>query len=158
MQATLTMTRSGEFEPRVMGSDHCGIANHNTPLKMRYEVVIECTASSRDRRGFLFDQLTVHNYFTTHQFVIKSCEDLAAVCAQDLLNLIHAENEKCRIKSIQVVISAAPFAANMRYYSRAPGKSFLQPSDFYRTRSGKLKPKMFKKFTGEYEPDDEGPF
>lgn len=144
MLETLTMRRQGEFEATVMGSDHCGIANHNTQLKLKYAVMIECTTTSRDRRGFLFDQLTVHNYFLTLQYEIRSCENMAVDAARDLMNLIHTENPKCKVRSIQVVISAAPYFAEMRYLCEAPAKKYLMPSDFYKTRSGKIKPKAPK--------------
>lgn len=160
MQETLTMRRQGEFGATVMGLDHCGIANHNTQQKMKYEVMIECTSTSRDHRGFLFDQLTVHNYFLTLQYEVRSCENMAVDAARDLMNLIHAENPKCKVRSIQVVISAAPYFAEMRYLCEAPARKYLTPTEFYRTRGKKLHPKPAKRIVLDVEEDDydDGPF
>jgi hypothetical protein len=161
MLETLTMRRQGEFEATIMGSEHCGIGQHNTRLKMKYEVMIECTAASRDRRGFLFDQLTVNNYFLTLQYEVRSCENIAVEAARDLMNLIHTENPKCKVRSIHVVISAAPYLAEMRYLCEAPARKYLIPEDFYKTRTGRIKPKkpLVSDFSSWSKDDvDDGPF
>lgn len=107
----LTMDRSGEFHLHAYGSHHCGIT---TDLVVKYEVFVECLAQV-DRRGFMFDQVNVDNYFQAIKKTRLSCERLAMKCATDLLRMIAKDNPHCTVLKLDVALNPAPFHATMRY-------------------------------------------
>ena len=107
----LVMNRSGEFAIHVSGDSHCGVKKD---LTVRYSVRAECLPSL-DKRGFLFDQLTVDNFFKSIGETILSCEELSMYCCEALMDLIHKENNKCEIKNMSLTLSPEPYAASMTY-------------------------------------------
>lgn len=107
----LVMNRSGEFTINVSGDSHCGVKKN---LNVRYLARIECLPTL-DKRGFLFDQLTVDNFFKSLGTTILSCEELSMYCCEALMDLIHQENDKCEIKNMSLTLSPEPYAASMTY-------------------------------------------
>lgn len=105
------MRRSGSFALQAMGPNHCGVEER---LTIEYEVFVRCGARL-DRRGFLFDQLTVAHFFESIGSSTLSCEQLAEHCARKLLERIHQENPDCEIHILRVRLSPAPFAASMEF-------------------------------------------
>lgn len=107
----LTMNREGTFRFKAVGPNHCGVDEN---LQVNYRMVCECYATL-DRRGFLFDQINVDNYFQSIQSSVLSCEKLTIKCAQKLLKMIKKENAICAIRSMSLTLSPAPFKASMTY-------------------------------------------
>lgn len=108
-QCTLTMDRQGEFKIRATGPNHCGVVED---LDIKYRMLCECQALL-DRRGFLFDQINVDNYFKNIRRSRLSCEKLTQRCVAELVQLIRAENPKCVIRKVDLTLSPAPFLASM---------------------------------------------
>jgi hypothetical protein len=114
VKGTLTMDREGEFKVEVLGDTHCGIQN---PLTIKYHVRVECSVRLDDR-GFLFDQLTVDQFFKKHKSTKLSCEKFAMSCARRLWKVIHEENPSCEIREMMVSLSPAPHLAKMTFRYR----------------------------------------
>lgn len=105
------MNRSGEFRILVGGDSHCGIKKD---LLVRYAVRAECE-TRLDHRGFLFDQISVDNFFKSIRTTQLSCEKLSMFCSDSLMEEIHKENPKCRIRSMSLTLSPEPFLASMTH-------------------------------------------
>lgn len=107
----LTMNRQGEFNIFAHGPTHCGVAENIT---IKYHMICECTPGL-DKRGFLFDQINVDNYFKRMKSSKLSCEKMTVKCVRDLVKLIRAENPKCVVRKINLTLSPQPFLASMTY-------------------------------------------
>jgi hypothetical protein len=108
---TLTMNRSGEFQVKTLGDHHCGLAKI---LDVKYHMVCVCT-TDLDRRGFLFDQVNVDNYFKSIRQTEMSCEQLVLNCSKSLILMILEENPQVKVHSIDLTLSPAPFLASMTH-------------------------------------------
>lgn len=114
---TLTLNRNGEFSVAVKGGFHCGVKEKgypNDPIRVKYEVAVECT-TKLDKRGFLFEQLGVQNFFEGIVKTNKSCEKLTKWCARKLIERIMMENPTCKVLSISVKLSPSPYQASMTF-------------------------------------------
>lgn len=118
MEHDLTLRREGEFKAYITGANHCGIKK-NQRVKMRYVFSAVCEPKL-DKRGFLFDQLTVHREFENLGSTRISCENLAMEMCERVIEAIHGENPKCQIRHISVEVSPDPFAASMTYFRDIP--------------------------------------
>lgn len=107
----LTMNRNGEFRIYAYGPNHCGVAND---IKVTYHMVCECD-TRLDKRGFLFDQVCIDNYFQGIKRTKLSCERLAIRSLKDLRLQIVRENPLCVIRSLQLTLSPEPFKASMTH-------------------------------------------
>jgi hypothetical protein len=107
----LTMDRQGEFNIYAYGSNHCGVVEN---LQVKYRMICECEARL-DKRGFLFDQINVDNYFKSIKRSKLSCEKLTVKCVRELVKAIKLENPKCVIRKVDLTLSPAPFLASMTY-------------------------------------------
>ncbi len=110
---TLTMNRQGDFEILTVGDSHCGTLT-NQFLKVKYHMICECD-NVLDPRGFLFEQVSVDNFFKKMRKTTLSCEKLTISCCKKLVTLIHKDNPVCRIRSIELTLSPFPFQASMTY-------------------------------------------
>jgi hypothetical protein len=113
MQKLLTMNRQGEFEIYTYGDSHCGTLT-NQFLPVKYHMVCECE-NILDPRGFLFEQVSVDQFFKGLKKTRLSCEKLTISCCKKLVALIKKDNPICRVRSIQLTLSPAPFQASMTY-------------------------------------------
>jgi hypothetical protein len=120
MQKTLTMNRRGNFEVFTVGDSHCGTL-HNDYLPVQYHLNCVCE-NVLDSRGFLFEQVSVDNFFKNIKKTRLSCEKLTISCVRRLITLIKKDNPICRIQSIELTLSPFPHAASMTYAIRP--KSF----------------------------------
>ena len=114
---TLTLRRHGEFTMKMTGDSHCGL---DLNQKIKYNVAVTCKSKgSLDGRGFLFEQLTVDQLFqdmaNLDAFSDYSCEQLSMEAAEDLLDRIRDENPGCKVKTIEVTLSAKPYVASMTF-------------------------------------------
>jgi hypothetical protein len=107
----LTMDRQGEFNIYAYGPNHCGVVED---LKIKYRMVCECQAKL-DKRGFLFDQINVDNFFQSIKKSKLSCEKLTVRCVRQLVAAIKLENPACVINKVELTLSPAPFMASMTY-------------------------------------------
>lgn len=107
------MNRSGEFKVRTTGDRHCGTLT-NQKLPIRYALHCECEVTL-DKRGFLFDQISVEGFFQSLRRTTLSCELLTISCAKKLVKIIRTENPGCKIRNMQLTLSPFPYAANMTY-------------------------------------------
>lgn len=114
MERFFILNRSGDFNIQVSGNSHCGVVQ---TLNVKYHVKAEC-AQKLDKRGFLFDQLTVDNFFKSKRQTKLSCEQLSVAYSKELTRLIKRENPDCKIKNLEVTLSPAPYAASMTYCCR----------------------------------------
>jgi hypothetical protein len=112
-QKLLTMNRQGEFCVLTTGDSHCGtLTNQFLPIK--YHMVCECE-NVLDSRGFLFEQVNVDKFFKNMKRTTLSCEKLTISCVKRLVTLIKKDNPTCRVRSIKLTLSPAPFQASMTY-------------------------------------------
>lgn len=103
------MDREGEFMINATGNSHCGVKED---LIVKYDM--QCVCSPKlDRRGFLFDQINIDNYFQSLKHTNKSCERLVKKCLQDLVNMIREENPLCEIHRLSLTLSPEPHKASM---------------------------------------------
>lgn len=107
----LTMNRQGEFNIRATGPNHCGVIEN---LAIKYAMICECE-SRLDKRGFLFDQINVDNYFKAIKRSRLSCEKLTVKCVRELVQAIRVENPRCVIRKVDLTLSPFPFMASMTY-------------------------------------------
>lgn len=115
----LTLRREGSFLLTPFGKNHCGITRfRGQKLLVKYNLVCECRVNL-DKRGFLFDQLTIQNFFNDIQRSSLSCEQLVIRCTEDLVKAIRDENRECYIDSMELTLSPEPHAASMTYTWRA---------------------------------------
>lgn len=105
----LTMDRQGEFPLYAYGANHCGVENNIT---VKYRMLCVCD-TILDRRGFLFDQINVDNYFQAIKRSRLSCERLAVKCVEDLRRMIRVENPTCVVRRMELTLSPQPFKASM---------------------------------------------
>lgn len=115
---TLSLERTGEFQIRTEGANHCGTRRY---LRIRYKLVCLC-ANKLDVRGFLFDQLNVDSYFQELGTTSKSCEKLTVQSLKKLLETIQRENSECEILGATLTLSPEPFLASMTYKVCFPKK------------------------------------
>jgi len=108
----LTMNREGRFHIDAYGPNHCGVSDY---LEINYRMICECQPASLDKRGFLFDQINVDNFFQNIKSSRLSCERLTIKCVRNLVKAIKAENPDCRINKVELTLSPAPFKASMTY-------------------------------------------
>lgn len=111
---TLKMVRRGTFRFKQIGDHHCGLKSGDGFITVDYDVAVICEPLL-DRRGFLFDQVSIDNFFKSIKSSSLSCEQLTIRCAQKLVKMMLKENPSCRIKSISVKLSAWPHFADMTY-------------------------------------------
>jgi hypothetical protein len=111
---TLTLNRTGQFAFTVVGDKHCGMAQEGTVQQADYRVTTKCRPILDDK-GYLFEQLAVHQYFEKIKRVSSTCEKLVMRIADELVDVIMRENPSCEIIWIEVEIKAAPYAASMTY-------------------------------------------
>jgi hypothetical protein len=105
----LEIDRSGEFPIETFGNNHCGT---DTKFTIRYKAI--CVCSPRlDKRGFLFEQTKVQEYFESIKKTDKSCERLTEWCLEGLHQHIMQENPGCEIYSLKLTLSPHPYAASM---------------------------------------------
>ncbi len=116
MQKTLTMNRRGDFSVFTIGDSHCGTLT-NQMLPVNYHLLCECE-NVLDTRGFLFEQVSVDNFFKNMKKTRLSCEKLTISCCKKLVTLIRKDNPSCRIRSIELTLSPFPHAASMTYAVR----------------------------------------
>lgn len=114
---TLTLRREGKFWMTASGPNHCGSYPDGQELQIDYLLLVECQASL-DQRGFLFDQLSVKEYFESINRSTLSCEKLVMRCARDLVKMILKENPDCKLNSVHLTLSPDPFEASMSYFIR----------------------------------------
>lgn len=114
MKHDLTLMREGEFKAYITGANHCGLKK-DQKVRLKYTFSATC-APKLDKRGFLFDQLTVHKQFENLGSTRISCENLAMEMCERVIEAIHGENPKCEINVVQVEVSPEPFAASMTYF------------------------------------------
>ncbi len=107
----ITMRRNGEFRVLATGPSHCGITED---LTIRYDMTAEC-GPKLDRRGFLFDQVNVDNYFQSIKRTTRSCERLTQFCLNSLKEIILRENPDCQIFRLSLTLTPAPYKAAMTY-------------------------------------------
>lgn len=72
-------------------------------------------AAKLDKRGFLFDQINVDNFFQSIKSSELSCEELTMDCLNQLIKLIKRENPLCLIDQISLTLAPDPFCASMTY-------------------------------------------
>ena len=119
LDRTLTLKRDGEFTIHTTGDSHCGTFT-NGELTVKYHLNCICE-STIDKRGFLFEQVSVDNFFKNMKRTTMSCEKLTISCAKKLVTLIHKDNPVCRIRSIDLTLSPYPHAASMTYSVQPKG-------------------------------------
>lgn len=115
------MVRDGEFKIYAYGNNHCGVDRN---LKIKYHMVCLCSPKL-DRRGFLFDQLNVQNYFDSIKRSRLSCEKLVKQSCKQLLDRILVENPQCQIYKMELTLSPAPHMASMTYTWNNPSSRFF---------------------------------
>jgi hypothetical protein len=113
---TLTMNRQGEFKIHTIGDSHCGTFT-DQDLPVKYHMICVCETTT-DERGFLFEQVGVDQFFQSIKWTKMSCERLTMSCAEKILTLIHKDNPKCKVRSIELTLSPFPYAASMTYSAK----------------------------------------
>ena len=107
-----TLQRSGEFTINTFGQYHCGTSE---VLGIKYHIKVVCGEDSLDQRGFLFDQVMVDQMFKSIKATSKSCEVFCKTCAQRVYKTIMQQNGGCKIHSLEVTLSPAPYAASLTF-------------------------------------------
>lgn len=112
---TLTLERSGRFTLGVKGPAHCGVREPD--VECSYDVRIVCEPYGLDPKGFLVEQLGIHEFFQNLPETKLSCERLVVWCAKKLREKILDENPSCVIRKMSVKISpvSAEGSASMTY-------------------------------------------
>lgn len=103
----ITLRRSGSFSFETSGPACCGT---ESPLTLEYLVEVEC-GIKLDDRGFLFDQLPIHEYFRNIRHATESCELLALRCARDIHSMILENHSGCQIKDFKLSLKSPVGAA-----------------------------------------------
>lgn len=105
--ATLTLRRTGDFELRVRGDNHCGVVPPGEPklVPCTYSLVMRCRANSLDDQGFLVEQIGIHGFFQALPRTGLSCEKLTVRCARLIYRKVMRENPNCKILSIALEIA-----------------------------------------------------
>lgn len=105
--ATLTLRRSGDFDLRVRGNNHCGVVPPGEPaiVPCTYSLVMRCRANSLDDQGFLVEQLGIHAFFQALPRTGLSCEKLTVRCARLIYRKVMRANGNCKIISIELTIA-----------------------------------------------------
>lgn len=111
VKKTIKMVRSGEFDLKTYGQNHCGVSSE---FKIRYHMTCMCSPKL-DNRGFLFDQLNIQNFFESIGRTSLSCERLTVVCLEQLLEHILEENPTCQIYNMELTLSPEPYMASMSH-------------------------------------------
>lgn len=134
IKKTLEMDRSGEFDIKTYGNNHCGT---DDAFKIRYH--LKCLCSSKlDQRGFLFDQLNIQQFFESIQKTSLSCEQLTEVCLEQLLEHIMVENPGCQIFRMELALSPAPYMASMVHAWENPDNPLEAPTVGPKTRRARV--------------------
>jgi hypothetical protein len=109
---SLTLTRRGSFRVFVdPTAPHCGVADEEGTVIIKYDVVVKCTADSLDKRGFLFDQKTLNDMLqkraggTSRRRIKESCEKFCVTLSKIIYKHIMDENDSCTIRTLQVTLS-----------------------------------------------------
>lgn len=122
---TLTIVRSGRLTFRVTGPNHCGPADQTravlTPkgrvsvLDADYRLIVEC-APNLDRRGFLFNQLSVQVFAQNlaNRSAYASCEHLCIDLGVKFQTKIAEDVPTCQVLALTVELSPAPYKATLR--------------------------------------------
>lgn len=108
--SVFTLHRHGGFLLQQKGKNHCGIKKPHCAIDVLYEVWIVCDKRSIDSRGFIVDQINIHNYFKQIGSSSLSCERLAVHAVFDIYHMIQQENQEgCEfLKKIAVKIAPGP--------------------------------------------------
>jgi hypothetical protein len=114
---TLTLNREGHFTIMASGPNHCGSRPDGSYVTINYHLLVECEASL-DSRGFLFDQLSVRDYFDSLKTTSLSCEKLVMRCARDIVRMILGENPDCELRSVHLSLKPEPYEASVSYFIR----------------------------------------
>lgn len=115
---TYTLKRSGEFVLATDGDNHCGTKELQP---MRYELVVTC-GGKLDKRGFLFEQLGVEEFFNSRDVdEERSCEELARDWCADLLGMVNTDSPGCEVLSMMLTLSPAPYGASVSYVPEMVG-------------------------------------
>lgn len=105
--ATLTLKRSGEFVLQVQGDRHCGVVPPGAlpQVPCTYSLVLRCRSNSLDGKGFIVEQLGIHQFFQALPRTGLSCENLVVRCARLIYRKVMRENPDAKILSISLEIS-----------------------------------------------------
>lgn len=130
VKKTLEMIRSGEFDIKTYGANHCGVSD---AFKIRYHLRCVCSAKL-DGRGFLFDQLNIQSFFEDIKRTSLSCEQLTEACLEQLLGHILVENPGCQIFRMELTLSPEPFMASMIHAWDNPEDPLKKPTTMARLK------------------------
>lgn len=125
----ITIRRRGEITFRVRGANHCGAQGsvQAGTINARWTVTAEC-APTLDEHGFLFDQTALDGLVAvvTAADVYQSCEHVAKDVGKYFLHWLAKNVPTCGIRTLSVVLSPAPYAAELTVHYTQPdtGKDF----------------------------------
>lgn len=109
----LTLQRTGEVFWRVQGHNHCGVLTSDGHWT-RYTVSMVCRPET-DKRGFLVDQLEVHEFVRVYASARRkvSCEKSCINLAKALMKFLRANARHCKVLTLSLTLSPEPYLAAM---------------------------------------------
>lgn len=117
----MSITREGQMVITTVGDSHCGTRpsyvhrDSDYVLTVKYKCIVECRPIT-DARGFLFDQVHIDDWLNDYadSYVIEqSCEELSNTLAELVIKRIAKESPLCKILSLSLTLSPAPYAASV---------------------------------------------
>lgn len=145
---TLTLRRSGRFFLRIKkGTNHCGVVRSwEEGINCQYKLFMRCMSTSLDEKGFLVEQLGIHEYFRNLPRTDKSCENLCISCARGIYRKVMRENPDCKILEIRLEIAPGDGNASMEFH-------WSRSTEEAEKASEKAKKKVTKKKSGARRRD-----
>lgn len=105
----LILTRTGDIWIQPSGKFHCGMSEY--PMTCKYDIRAVCRPKL-DKRGFLVDQLDLHDRLeqACQKPVSKSCEALAMEFAKQIWSFLLAN---CKVEKLTLMLSPSPYKASV---------------------------------------------
>lgn len=114
--STLSISREGDVQWRVMGDHHCGpkAMLREGRMPVRYSMTVTC-APALDDRGFLFDQAMVDLWVRRLADIptALSCEALVIDVARRFMTKVERDVPHCRLVGLRMTLSPAPHSASV---------------------------------------------
>jgi len=130
----------GYFSVPVTGCYHCG-PDHSSPKKFGYSVTLDYEDDCLDERGFLLDNTSFAEYFTSMKILDMSCEQLARHSAHEFWETVVQQlGHVCNALEVRIrAFSNASHAAFVAYrktrpqynYTTQPFRNLGHASNFY---------------------------
>jgi hypothetical protein len=110
-QQVMEIFREGDFQMISTGENRCGTVDR-FDVKYRVDVV---TDKQLDERGFIVDQLDIHNMFVERFTRVKdmSCERVVQAMVAATVELVLQQNPRTNLHWVRVELVPFPFKAGI---------------------------------------------